>query len=67
IEADLCKILPPEEWTNFGLRMILHGRQVCTAKKPNCPACVLNDICPSGALFGFVPPADVAGAGAIGT
>ncbi|MGB2940989.1 MAG: endonuclease III [Candidatus Dormiibacterota bacterium] len=67
IEADLCKILPPEEWTNFGLRMILHGRQVCTAKKPNCPACVLNDICPSAPLFGFVPPAqNLTEAGAMG-
>ncbi|MDP9325451.1 MAG: endonuclease III [Candidatus Dormibacteraeota bacterium] len=60
IEAELCKNLPPEEWTNFGLRMILHGRQVCTAKKPNCPGCVLNDICPSAPLFGLVPPAAAA-------
>jgi endonuclease-3 len=30
--------------------MILHGRQVCFARKPNCPACVLNDICPSAEL-----------------
>jgi endonuclease-3 len=51
IEAEVCKNLPPEEWSNFGLRLILHGRQVCTARKPNCPGCVLNDICPSAPLF----------------
>ncbi len=63
IEAEICKNLPPEEWTNFGLRLILHGRQVCTAKKPNCPGCVLNDICPSAPLFGFIPPVESAGDG----
>jgi endonuclease-3 len=58
IEAEVTRNLPPVEWTNFGLRLILHGRQVCAAKKPNCPACLLRDICPSAPLFGFVPPED---------
>lgn len=51
IEAEVCKNLPEEEWTDFGLRLILHGRQICTARKPNCPACVLNDFCPSAPFF----------------
>jgi endonuclease-3 len=51
IEAEVCANLPPEEWTNFGLRLILHGRQVCIARKPNCPGCVLNDFCPSSTVL----------------
>ena len=46
-ELDLNALVAPEERGRFSLRMILHGRQVCFARKPNCPACVLNDICPS--------------------
>ncbi len=49
-ELDLNALVPPEERGRFSLRMILHGRQVCFARKPNCPACVLNDICPSAEL-----------------
>ena len=51
IEADVCSIVPPEEWTGLSLRLILHGRRVCLARKPRCAECVLNDICPSAALF----------------
>jgi endonuclease III len=46
-EHDLDALVPPDERGRFSLRLILHGRQVCFARKPNCPACVLNDICPS--------------------
>lgn len=49
-ELDLNALVPPEERGRFSLRMILHGRQVCFARKPNCPACALNDICPSAEL-----------------
>jgi endonuclease-3 len=51
IETEVTKLIPPEQWTDFGLRLILHGRQVCTARKPNCPACVLNDFCPSSTVL----------------
>ncbi|HEY2988637.1 MAG TPA: endonuclease III [Candidatus Binatia bacterium] len=47
IERDLMKLLPPEEWTGFSHRLIIHGRRVCYARKPNCQICVLNDLCPS--------------------
>ena len=47
IEQDLVKIVPRGEWTAFANRLILHGRRVCIARKPDCPNCVLNDICPS--------------------
>jgi endonuclease-3 len=50
IEADVTKLLPPEEWTGFSLRLILHGRRTCLARTPRCPECVLNDFCPSSTV-----------------
>jgi endonuclease III len=50
IERDICAMVPPEEWTDLSLRLILHGRRVCVARSPRCPECVLNDICPSAEL-----------------
>lgn len=46
VEADLMALIPEEEWTDFGHRMIFHGRQICQARKPNCEGCVLNKTCP---------------------
>jgi endonuclease-3 len=51
IEFDLNGIVPPEERGALSLRLILHGRQVCKARKPRCDVCVLNDICPSAFKF----------------
>lgn len=47
LELELNRFLPAAEWGPFSLRMILHGRRVCDAKKPRCYDCVLEDICPS--------------------
>jgi endonuclease III len=47
IEQDLMKVVPEEDWTVFSHLLILHGRRTCKARKPDCPNCVLNDICPS--------------------
>lgn len=38
---------PAEDLTMLGLRLILHGRRVCTARAPRCGECVLADVCPS--------------------
>jgi endonuclease-3 len=46
-ETDLNVLVPPTERGRFSLRLILHGRQVCFARKPNCEGCVLADVCPS--------------------
>ncbi len=46
IERDLTAILPLEEWTAFSMRLILHGRRVCTARAPRCDACALSTDCP---------------------
>jgi len=47
VEADLTAMLPAREWGAFSLRMILHGRRVCVARRPRCDQCVLADFCPS--------------------
>jgi endonuclease-3 len=47
IERQINSIVPPEEWTGLSLRLILHGRRVCIARRPRCEECVLNDFCPS--------------------
>ncbi len=47
IERQVCSMVPPEEWTALSLRLILHGRRVCIARRPRCEECVLNDFCPS--------------------
>jgi endonuclease III len=47
IERDLNRLLPPDEWTSFSHRLIIHGRSVCYARKPACSRCVLNELCPS--------------------
>ncbi len=47
IERDLNRLLPPEEWTGFSHRLIVHGRRVCHARKPNCGGCALRQWCPS--------------------
>jgi len=46
IEADLCALLPPERWSDFGTRLVLHGRYVCRARQPQCDLCPLRDLCP---------------------
>ena len=56
IEKDLMKIVPRAEWTAFANRLILHGRRVCIARKPDCPNCVVNDVCPSAQLVTAGPP-----------
>ena len=50
VEFELNAMLPPPEWGEFSLRLILHGRRVCDAKKPNCAECLLEKLCPSSNL-----------------
>jgi endonuclease-3 len=51
IEGDLNRLLRPEEWTGFSHRLIIHGRRVCYARKPDCTNCVLLDLCPTGKVI----------------
>ncbi|MEM2968638.1 MAG: endonuclease III [Candidatus Bathyarchaeia archaeon] len=52
IEKDLMNIVPRDKWARITDLLIFHGRRVCAAKKPDCPKCVLNKICPSAFTFG---------------
>lgn len=45
IEQDLMALVPRKEWSWFGHTLTLHGRYVCTAKKPQCSTCVLENYC----------------------
>lgn len=47
IEKQVTSMVPPSDWTGLSLRLILHGRRVCIARRPRCEECVLNDFCPS--------------------
>jgi endonuclease-3 len=47
IEKDLLEIAPEQDRTVFSHLLILHGRRICKSRKPDCPNCSLNDICPS--------------------
>jgi len=51
VERDLMDIFPRDGWHRVNFDMITHGRAVCTAKRPACGVCFLNDVCPSA----FVP------------
>jgi endonuclease III len=48
IEFDLMELVPQNHWTAFSHQLIEHGRQICTAKKPKCPACFLLPYCDFG-------------------
>lgn len=50
VELELNPMVPAAERGLFSLRMILHGRRVCVARRPACADCVLNSYCPSAEL-----------------
>lgn len=47
VEHDLNALVPAEARGGFSLRLILHGRRVCIARRPKCGDCLLADLCPS--------------------
>ncbi len=47
LEFDLAEIIPKKDWSIFSHTIILHGRNICIARKPNCPKCVIAQYCPS--------------------
>ena len=55
VEHELNALVPAAERGRFSLRLILHGRRVCDARKPRCGACELADICPSRNVFQRAP------------
>ncbi len=51
IENDLMKIVPKPFWFGFSNCLILHGRRVCKARKPDCASCRLLPLCPSAEQY----------------
>ena len=49
-EAVLNQLLPQDQWIEFSHRIILHGRRVCKAKKPQCDDCTLRPLCPQNGV-----------------
>ena len=50
VEADLRKLLPPAESSDFCHRIVLFGREICSARKPKCAECPLSGCCPGKSL-----------------
>ncbi len=47
IEQDLMKVIPRGDWIDYSHLLIFHGRAICKARTPDCPACPLKKLCPS--------------------
>jgi endonuclease-3 len=47
LEFDLAEIVPKADWTLFSHALILHGRNICKARKPDCDNCPISKYCPS--------------------
>jgi len=56
IEFELMPLVPEERWTRFSLQLIWHGRAVCIARNPQCPACPLLPYCDYGQMAGSSKP-----------
>jgi len=46
IERELMEAVPRNDWTLFSHLITFHGRRCCTARKPECPRCVVSALCP---------------------
>lgn len=51
IETELRKVLPPDKSSDFCHRMVLHGRAVCSARRPECGKCVIRHLCDTGRIY----------------
>jgi len=47
LEFDIAEIVPKKDWTIFSSTLILHGRNTCQARKPDCERCAISKYCPS--------------------
>ena len=43
VEQDLMRIVPQDKWVKISHQLILHGRNVCMARNPQCEKCLFND------------------------
>lgn len=51
IEEDLMRVFPQCDWIDVGTLLIFHGRRTCFARKPRCPECAVQNLCPSAGQF----------------
>jgi endonuclease-3 len=52
VERDLMALVPKDDWLDFNVLLVEHGRALCQSRKPDCPGCFLKRLCPSaGKLF----------------
>ena len=45
VEEELCALIPEEHWIKAHHWLIWHGREICKARKPDCPSCDLKEVC----------------------
>lgn len=50
VEKDLTKVIPYAYWGWIAIALILHGRSICSARKPKCAACTLAKLCPKNGV-----------------
>ncbi len=48
VEADLCRLFPSTSWIDLHHQLIWHGRRTCNARRPDCGACPVRELCPTG-------------------
>lgn len=51
VEQQLLRVVPQAQWGQVSHWLIYHGREICHARKPECPRCIVVDLCPSAKLF----------------
>ena len=51
IEQDLLTLVPKKDWLDFNYLLVNHGRAICIARKPKCPECPVQLLCPSAVKF----------------
>ncbi len=51
IERDLMAIVPRKDWLDFNYMLVNHGRKICPARRPRCPECALQKLCPGASEF----------------
>ena len=47
VEKELMALIPQTHWIQISHLLVFHGRRICYARRPDCPNCPLNDLCPS--------------------
>lgn len=47
IEYDLMALFPKKDWNELNFKLIQHGRKICIARRPKCPECPVNHLCPT--------------------